>query len=218
MKWILGAMAALGVLALSTRMGRAEDQAAPTTFKVAVVNLSTVFQQYEKANRLKAELAASLLPANKEFEGLQQQIANLKKKLPETPTQEPLAAQIRAEIAKKTKEIEALQKSAGESVKQRVEQQLVQMWKEINATVDAMARKHGFSLVLAFGDPSDKEIEQIGLFPNANRRMQAIEQGAMNPLFIHPSIDVTAAVLHQLNEADRKARDGRSEPKRPAAP
>lgn len=84
-------------------------------------------------------------------------------------------------------------------------------WQDVQKAVQAHAAKHEIAMVLGFSDPSDKE--KLNLFPNVNRKMNAMDGGGTAPLFAAPHTDITQVVLDRLmmeQPEKREAKVGRS--------
>jgi len=63
--------------------------------------------------------------------------------------------------------------------------------------ISKVSEAYGFQIVLGYGDPLDKAL--MDLFPNINRKMQAMDAGGAVPLYVHGSVDLSEAVTGTLN-------------------
>ena len=64
------------------------------------------------------------------------------------------------------------------------ETNLVTLWKEVQMGIDAVAKDQKIDVVFGYGDPMEKNL--LELFPNVNRKMQAMDLGSTVPLFLTP--------------------------------
>ena len=87
----------------------------------------------------------------------------------------------------------------------RQEDNLVTLWKEVNLGISKVSEAYGFQIVFGYGDPLDKAL--MDLFPNINRKMQAMDTGGAVPLYVHGSVDLSHAVTETLNRWARPPRD-----------
>ena len=85
----------------------------------------------------------------------------------------------------------------------RQEDNLMTLWNEVNMGIKSVAEAYGFQIVLGYGDPM--EAKDLALFPNVNRKMQAMDMGSTVPLYIHGSVDLSDAVTVTLNNWVKRA-------------
>jgi Skp family chaperone for outer membrane proteins len=64
--------------------------------------------------------------------------------------------------------------------------------------ITKVSEAYGFQIVLGYGDPLDKGM--MDLFPNINRKMQAMDSGGLAPLFASPKTDIAEPVTEWLNK------------------
>src|SRR5581483_7000153 len=86
------------------------------------------------------------------------------------------------------------------------ENQLVQLWNEINDVVQRTAKTNYFNIVLAYGEPTGEETKGMAAVANINRKLQALEMGSTMPLHFDGSVDITEVVVMTLNNAFDRAR------------
>ena len=171
------------------------------TTRVAVINLGLVFNQYERATALKKEMEDTLTPLKEEAKTLAQNLglwqANMQKLEVEDPKRKPYEEK----IIKARRHLEDMQRSAQFRLGKVQETNLLVLWKDIHQAVKDYSAKHGIELVMAYGDPIDKEL--VVTFPQINRKMQAADQGGSVPFFVSPRADISQAVADVLNKRYR---------------
>ena len=78
--------------------------------------------------------------------------------------------------------------------------------------IKTVATHHKIDVVFGYGDPMEKEL--LDLFPNVNRKMQAMDTGSTIPLFVTPRADLSEEVVRNLNSWVRESK--KETPKGPA--
>ena len=81
------------------------------------------------------------------------------------------------------------------------EDHLVGLFNDIQSAIKAYATEHKIDLVVGYGEPHDKALNR--LFPNINRKMQAMDGGGVVPLFLAPHVDISADLTKLLNKRAR---------------
>jgi Skp family chaperone for outer membrane proteins len=165
--------------------------------KVAVVNIGHVFNKYKKAVQFKDELERNLKGPREEAKKLMSDMDDWAKQLRDIKlsTEEKNAREIA--IHKNKQRLEALNFEISKLLGKKSEDNLVLLYKEVNQCIERVSVAYGFQVVLGYGDPIEKGI--MDLFPNINRKMQAMDAGGTVPLYIHGSVDLSTAVADTLN-------------------
>jgi Skp family chaperone for outer membrane proteins len=175
--------------------------AAPTGTKVGVVNVGYVFNGWKKATRFKDELERAAEPFNKQAKVLQEEMVRWDTEVRSKPGMSKAEVDSRQEAIKKNKrELEDLAGNMRKLLGKKSEDNLVMLWKEANECIKGVSEAYGFSIVMGYGDPLDKGL--MDLFPNVNRKMNAMDGGAAVPLYVHASSDLSDAVTRTLNHWD----------------
>gem|GEM_PF-2555444 len=178
--------------------------AAPTQTRIAFVNIETVFQNYEKAVLYKKEMENAIAPFKVKAEKLKAEILQWQREL-----QDPTSAknpkfnkeQWEAGILKNKRDLEDLTKEVGKIVGTKNEEQVVQLYKEVNDAVQAHALANGFQAVMCFGEST--KLPPLG-FENISRKVQGMEgSGCMSFMYIAPGLDISQAVTEALNRRYR---------------
>lgn len=172
------------------------QDAGPT--RIAVINLGEVFLNYEKAKNSKKELETFLAPYKVASEKLRDE-AN---KLQQVATDPKLDMEAKNAATQKVlvirRKLEDLDLEVRKLLGKKQEQSLLDLYADVRAAIEKYADAHNLDLVLVYGEPVKKE--DAGKFQNLTRKMQAMDQGGVVPVFIRSRIDITRAVLTRLNE------------------
>ncbi len=174
----------------------ATTQAQPGT-KVAVVNIGHVFNKYNRAIAFKTQLEREFEPFKAKAKKLTDEMKTWEDEM-RNPKATPKDVETRQEYIKRNKrDLEDLGVEMQRMLGKKQEENLVTLWKEVNMGISKVSEAYGFQIVFGFGDPLDKAL--MDLFPNINRKMQAMDGGAAVPLYVHGSVDLSHAVTETLN-------------------
>ncbi len=177
--------------------------APPAQTRVAVINLLQVIKNYNKAKFYETELEETLKPYRAKAEKMKGDLVQW-----QTYLSDPKNQQIKQEdrdkgeqsITSLKRQLEDLDKEARKAFGKKREQQVVQLYQEINEHVKAYAPSHGFHLVLAYGEP----VTTADLFAAANiaRKLEGIQMGgACMPMYFAEGMDISGAIVETLNRA-----------------
>jgi len=171
-------------------------QAAAGT-KIAVVNIGLVFNKYERAQAFKAELEKTLEPFKAKAKKLTDEMKAWSDEMRKPQFDVKMKATYDGAILKNQRELEDMDRDIKNLLGKKQEENLVTLWKEVNTGIERVAQAYGFQIVLGFGDPMEKDT--LNLFPNVNRKMQAMDLGSTVPLYVHGSVDLSQAIADTLN-------------------
>jgi Skp family chaperone for outer membrane proteins len=174
---------------------------APAQTRVAFVNVGLVFQKYEKYVLYKKEMEKTIEPFRAEAETYKKEILQWQRDLENTdPSRTPKGfnkEQWLEGVKDRKRKLEDLNSRVGKLISQKSEQQLVQLYNEINEAIKAHALDRGFQVVLSYSDPSNLP---ANTFPAISRKLQSMEgTGALNFMYIAPGLDISQAVIDTLN-------------------
>jgi Skp family chaperone for outer membrane proteins len=176
---------------------------APAQTRVALVNLLSVIKNYNKAKFYESELEETLKPFRTDAEKLKSSLVQWQNYL-----SDPKNASIKAEDREKgeksvttlKRQLEDLDKEARKAFGKKREQQVVQLYKEVDEAVKRYAVSNGFHLVLSYGEPVNPA-DLLGA-PNIARKLEGINMGgACMPMYFADGMDISAAVVDALNRA-----------------
>jgi Skp family chaperone for outer membrane proteins len=196
----------VAVAADADRLNAPKPPAVGTT-KVAVFNLALVFNKYERAAAIKQEVAHDMKELQEEAKQLQQNLNVWQNALQKGDLPPAKRERFEEKVINARRRLEDLGREARAKVGKTQESNLIMLWKDIRDATNAYAKEHGLQLVIAYGDP--KEIEQIDVFPNINRKMQMLDQGGAMPFFVAPGVDISEALVERLN---RQYREKKADP------
>src|SRR5207249_4208309 len=78
----------------------------------------------------------------------------------------------------------------------KTEEQLTQLYREVNDAIRSHAAMGGFTVILAYGEPPDQDLLS---FANISRKTNAIDLGAIVPIYVANGLDISQSVLDSLN-------------------
>jgi Skp family chaperone for outer membrane proteins len=191
------------VAALATTLGLASQVQAQSATKVGFVNIGVVFTKYEKAKAFKSELEGAVKEIKASIDTLGKQIMAWQDEMKKPGFPEKERERYEAGIRNNKRQIEDLQLQAQKKIGKRQEEQLIVIYKEIVGATQGFASANGFHAILAFGDPTD----QNDLFNvmNIDRKLKGMDMGGVVPLFFDRSLDVSEAIVGNLNTAYGRA-------------
>ncbi len=204
--WIIVAGAAFwlslnnqGVLAQTTSAvtPAAATVAAPTQPRVALVNIITIFQHYQKAKFYKTELEKDLEPFRVKGETLRKEVIKWTQDLQDPKFDPKNREQWERGILGNKRALEDLDREARKMIGKKQEGQVVQLYREVHEAVKRYAVANNYHLVLAYGEPTEQDPFS---FANIQRKVGGIEMGGgVNPIFFAPGLDISMAVVDLLN-------------------
>ena len=139
--------------------------------RVGVVNVPQVFNRYDRADKFKRDMGVELASYKKKGARLAQD--DLKVELAQ------LNAEMERILGKKQEEI------------------LTTLWRDVHMGTAAHAKDQRIDIVLGFGDPMEKD--RLHQFANVKRKLKALDDGSVVPLFATPKVDLSLMVTQTLN-------------------
>jgi Skp family chaperone for outer membrane proteins len=202
MKRILFAFLLLGI-GLPTAMPQTKEkkQRPVGGTRFATVNIGYVFNNYSRATKFKQELEAAFTPYKAKVKFLQDSILAWKKALSDEELADETKEALTAKVTKATREIENLGAEMQRFLGKRQEDNLVDLWRDVQDGIKSYATQNDIELVFGFGDPVDKQL--LDLFPNINRKMSAMDNGSAVPLFAARHVEIAPGVVELLNKRER---------------
>jgi Skp family chaperone for outer membrane proteins len=196
-------MAALAVVAVAAYVGnqlwaQPPAQTAPASVKVGVVNLAFVLKNYNKFKTYNDEIEKIRLVYEKKDADLRKLIADWTKF-----GNEPTAKQADREKAEETikdckRRLEDNQAEYNKVRSKKSDEQMVQMYKEIEAAVAHYAGPNGFHMILHYSEPLTEADKYSP--PNVQRKLVGPgSSGGVCPMYFVPGIDVSADIVGTLN-------------------
>jgi Skp family chaperone for outer membrane proteins len=193
MTWMVAALATAWTLGVASQ---AHAQQAGT--KVAVVNIGTVFNKYQKAIDFKKMMEDTLKPYKDQAEKIKKDVLAYQGGINNPQTDIKLKEQYQQAIVKLKRQLEDLDGEARKIIGKKQEDHLIQLYKEVATHIQAVGSQNGFHLVLGFGEPPDAD---LFTFVNINRKLTAMDMGALVPLYHHANLDISELVAASLNRS-----------------
>src|SRR5436190_18260717 len=125
---------------------------------------------------------------------IKEEIAKRQAEMPKPTTTQPQREQMEKDIVAFNRQLQDLDGEARKTITAKQSSIAVQIFKEIETVVDAVAKTNNFDLVLSYPDSTTKD--EMYVPDNVVRKLAS--QGAI-PLYYKPHIDLTAAVITTLN-------------------
>jgi Skp family chaperone for outer membrane proteins len=187
---ILG-IALTGILAASATGQTAAPKARPLL--VGVVDLGLILTNYERSAEVTREIEREKEMIESKGKEQQRSIEGLVKELDATPEGTTAWRVKAAELKLARKALEAMRVEADAIVNQRFEALTLQVIDEIDEAVHGYAKANGFDLILKTTTKGWGE----------SRLPERIYRAQVSTLVAYdPKLDVTAAILSQLNDAE----------------
>lgn len=206
---LLGAIV-LGTLMVVSTQTTAQTNGQPAasqpTTRIAILNLSYVVKNYTKytdfTNDMKKQVEVYETRVKAKKASYDQVVKEATK--PDVTPQNREAYE--KQIKSIQRELEDITNEGKRFVGQRSDEQMVALYGEIQRTAVRYAGARGYEMVLHFNDAQANTPEYLSP-ANIARKMQA---GALMPLYVHPSLDISPLVVQTLNQGyeQEKAKAG----------
>jgi Skp family chaperone for outer membrane proteins len=167
--------------------------AAPGT-RVAVVNINTVLKNYQKAQSLNNAIKQDVQSYATQMNQKRDEINRLQAELTKPTTTQPQKEQWEKQVVNLQRALQDLDNEARKVISKKQGDIAVQIFREIEGVVQAVATTNNFDLVLSYPDATT----EAELYSQDNVVRKLASQAAI-PLFYKPHIDITSAVVQTLN-------------------
>jgi Skp family chaperone for outer membrane proteins len=170
--------------------------------RVAVVNVGTIFMKYRKAIDFKTDLQKKVEPFKSNMDKWHKEMVDYQELLQKNdPRYKP--EDLQKAITDRKRALEDANLAVRKLIGKQSEEQLVQLWREINERVRIYGQQNGFHIVLGYGDPQDEK--ELHTFANINRKMQGMDTGGVTPLYVAAGLDISEQVVQSLNASYAQA-------------
>jgi Skp family chaperone for outer membrane proteins len=212
------AILAVGVAAffggrLPAQQPQQQPTAAPLRTRIGLLNLSHVIKSYAKYQAFEREWQEALKGYDKTIENKRNLMTGWQKQL-EKEVDPAKRDQYEGYVRQLQREMQDVGEDAKKQLGKKRDEQAVIIYKEIEQAVQVYARAQDLELVLHFNDaivPQDLHSPM-----NVQRKLQI---GACMPMYSHPQMDITQAVITMLNDQyARVANTGQVQPASATAP
>jgi Skp family chaperone for outer membrane proteins len=171
------------------------------TTRIAVVNIGKVFNEYSRAIEFKADLEKTLRPFKDKADRINKKIASWEAAVKNEDFHASSKEEYQEKIINGKRELEDMGQKIQKDLGARQEQNLVTLWKEVTTGINSVAANQKIDVVFGYGDVVDKDL--LDLFPNVNRKMQAMDLGSTVPLYANRRCDISGEVVRLLNQQAR---------------
>jgi Skp family chaperone for outer membrane proteins len=200
---LVAGIAALGVAAyVGSRLGAQTPAAvqAPAQTRIAFVNTVFLIKNYHKFKTFDAELQELAKPYEKRDKELRDNMKLWQDTVKKPDCPQAQRDQGEQEIKKRQREIEDNREAAKKVLAKRNDEQIVQLYREIEDTVKRYAGQNGYHVVLQFDERTNPA--EIYSPVNIQRKLQgSAGTGCCVPVHMAPGLDITQPVLAILNPA-----------------
>lgn len=191
---LVAATLGIGWFALPSQTQERSSRREPS--RVGIVNVGSVFQNYQKAKDFKVQLEKVMAPLKKEAEALKEGILNMQARIADPDVEEGEKDKLNRLILDNRRRLEDLQRDVGPMIEKMQKKQVVELFKDLKWTIRQYAEANGFHAVLAYGDVTEDQDN----ITNINRIMNGMDVGSLTPLYIQPEYDATNGITELLNE------------------
>lgn len=162
--------------------------------RVAVVNINSVLKNYNKAQSLNSSIKIKVQSYADRMNKLKEEVAKIQAELPKPTTTATLREQMEKQVVTLQRQLQDLDNEARKVISADQASIAVQIFREIEQVINAVAATNNFDLVLSFPDATTKD----DLYSQENVVRKLASQAAI-PIFYKKHIDLTDAVITTLN-------------------
>lgn len=180
------------------------------TVRIAVVNIGEVFNRYDRARAFKADLEKTLAPYKNEAARITTNMKRWEMIVQDKELEAATRADYEGKLINSKRQLEDMSRKIQAELGKKQEQNLVALWREVQMGIKDVAADQKIDIVFGYGDPMEKEL--LDLFPNINRKMQAMDAGSTVPLFVTPRADLSGEVVRNLNNRIRESKKDAPKP------
>ena len=162
--------------------------------RVAVVNINKVLKNYNKAQSLNAAIRSKVQGYAKVINEKKEAIQKAQAELAKPTTTQQQKEEYEKQIVNLQRSLQDLDNEARKSIGKEQGDIAVQIFKEIELVIKAVATSNNFDIVLSYPDATD----EAEMYTQENVVRKLATQAAM-PLFYKPHVDMTNAVIQTLN-------------------
>jgi len=163
---------------------------------VAVVNMNSVLKNYMRAQELNTKIKNKVQFFSNKMNEKRTEVQRIQAELTKPTLTPQQKDQYEKDILRLQRELQDLDAQARKEIGKEQGDIAVQIFKEIEGVIQAVAAANGFDLVLSFPDSASTQPDEMYSQDNVVRKMAS--QAAI-PLYYKPHIDLTNAVVQTLN-------------------
>ena len=165
--------------------------------KVGVVNFLVLCEKSEKVKELKRKIENDIAPYNARKKELEETIKEWTELLrnPEGKLKEQNLLKGQRIIRDASRQLQDLQVKFKQDVATRFEDETGQVFEEIKKQIHEYAERHGFHMILAYGEPA-KDLPPVTRF---QRAIAVLDKGGIQHVFAAGGVDVTVDLLKSMS-------------------
>jgi Skp family chaperone for outer membrane proteins len=172
---------------------------------IAVIDITYILENYARLKQATDQFKVEVENTGKQFKAEQEAIMKSAERLSTLKSGSPDYKKLEEELAQKTSDLKVKASLEEKNFAERESQMYLAAYREVSNVVRVYAERHGISLVLRFSgkpvDPNNRDAIRAELFKTV--------------LYNSPTIDITDAVLAEMNRGAAAAPPTAT---RPAAP
>jgi Skp family chaperone for outer membrane proteins len=162
--------------------------------RVAVVNINKVLKNYAKAQSLNNAIRNKVQGYAKMMNDKRDEMQKAQAELAKPTTVGPVKENLEKQVVNLQRQLQDIDNEARKVISKEQGDIAVQIFREIEGVIRAVATTNNFDLVLSYPDAT--EDNEMYVQDNVVRKLAA--QAAM-PLYYKPQVDMTKAVIDTLN-------------------
>jgi Skp family chaperone for outer membrane proteins len=173
---------------------------APLQTRVGLINVGLVIKSYNKFKVYQDQMKREMEPLQKEIEQKKQLVTAKQNQAADPKTTVQAREQLEKEVKAIQREIQDKVDDANNRFAKDRVNQLVTIYKDVQAAVTAYARSRGFELVMQYSDSTDPAEKY-----SAASLQQKLGNMACFPVYHHEQMEITNDVLDMLNRGGSTA-------------
>lgn len=162
--------------------------------RVAIVNINSVLKNYNKAQSLNSSIKLKVQSYADRMNKLKEEVAKIQAELPKPSTTKDLREQYEKQVVALQRQLQDLDNEARKVISADQASIAVQIFREVEQVINAVAATNNFDLVLSFPDATTQED-----FYSQDNVVRKLASQAAIPLYYKKHIDLTDAVIKTLN-------------------
>ena len=162
--------------------------------RVAILNINSVLKNYSRAQAKNNEVKTKVQGFAERMTKVREDIAKQQAEMAKATTTQPMREAIEKNVLNLNRQLQDIDAEARKVITEEQKVVAIQIFREIETVVNAVATTNNFDLVLSYPDATTTD--ELYSQDNVVRKLAA--QAAI-PLFYKKHIDITDAVVKTLN-------------------
>lgn len=196
----LGLAAFIGARLLAQQPGPPQQAPAaqpprPPQTRIAVMNMLQVLKSYRKFTNMEAEMRKLQQDVEGRIKPLRTRMQTLQEQYKKPETTPEQREQIERELRKLQIDGSMVEEDAKKELTKRSGDAFTTVYRDVEDAVTRYAQMNGYELVMFYNDRVEPEKHHP-----ANVQQKLLQPAALMPLFVTPGMDITAAIIQNLNQ------------------